>query len=687
MDTGNNNYIKTILKGNFLPYGQNFPGNVPPTGRFSNGKLVPDFLASALGIKDKVPPFLDPNLSDEELVSGVCFASAGSGWDDLTTMMTRVITADKQIDMFKDYIKRVKGIVGDEKKGMKIINDALVVISAGTNDFGYNFYGVPTRRFQYTVDRMPEDAYSWFTSDGLLPLQMTAKFQNPLDRKCLEDQNSESKAYNDKLSNLINQLQTLLPHSKIVYADIYSPLLDMIQNPKKYSNSTKLPSTILIFGDSTMDTGNNNYINTILKGNHPPYGQNFLGHIPTGRFSDGKLVPDFIASTLQIKEAVPPFLQPNLSDDELLSGVTFASAGSGWDDLTTLATRVIPLSKQIDMFRDYIRRVKRIVGDDQEKTNNIITYCNITNFPSTILIFGDSTVDTGNNNYIKTLAKGNYLPYGQDFPGHIPTGRFSNGKLVPDFIASALGIKAEAVPPFLDPNLSDDQLLSGVSFASGGSGFDDLTTLVSKAIPVSKQIKLFRDYIRRIKGIVGEEKAKKIISGSLVVISAGANDFIFSFYDIPTRRLEFSVGGYQDFLLDRLQSFVKELYELGCRKVIIAGLPPIGCLPIQITLKFENPLYRKCLEDQNSDAQSYNLKLSNLIGQLQPSLPCSRIIFADIYQPLIDMINHPHEYESGIDGNNCYGTGKTMAKTSASSARLRQHHDESAIMRRRQAID
>ncbi|KAK4836584.1 hypothetical protein QYF36_025030 [Acer negundo] len=273
-------------------------------------------------------------------------------------------------------------------------------------------------------------------------------------------------------------------------------------------------------------------------------------------------------------------------------------------------------------------------------------YCNSIKFPSTILIFGDSTVDTCNNNYIKTLAIGNYLPYGQDFPGHIPTGRFSNGKLLPDFIASALGIKAEAeaVPPFLDPNLSDDQLLSGVSFASSGSGFDDLTTLAFNAIPVSKQIKLFIDYIRRIKGIVGEGKAKKIISGSLVVISAGTNDFIFNFYDIPTRRLEFTVGGYQDFLLDRLQSFVKELYELGCRKVIIAGLLPISCLPIQMTLKFENPLYRKCLEDQNSDAQSYNLKLSKLIGQLQPLLPCSKIIFADIYQPLINMINHPYEY-------------------------------------------
>lgn len=104
-----------------------------------------------------------------------------------------------------------------------------------------------------------------------------------------------------------------------------------------------------------------------------------------------------------------------------------------------------------------------------------------------ILVFGDSTVDTGNNNYINTLAKGNHLPYGKDFPGHMPTGRFSNGKLVPDFIASMLNLK-DTVPPFLDPNLSDEELLTGVSFASGGSGFDDFTTALTGAIAVANWI-------------------------------------------------------------------------------------------------------------------------------------------------------------------------------------------------------
>ena len=113
---------------------------------------------------------------------------------------------------------------------------------------------------------------------------------------------------------------------------------------------------------------------------------------------------------------------------------------------------------------------------------------------SSILVFGDSTVDTGTNNYIKTLAKGNYFPYGKDFPGHVPIDRFSNGKLVPDFIASVLNLK-DTVPPFLHPNLSDQDLLKGVSFAYGGSGFDDLTTALTGAIAVSQQIEYFKVYL------------------------------------------------------------------------------------------------------------------------------------------------------------------------------------------------
>ncbi|KAK7385591.1 hypothetical protein VNO78_31317 [Psophocarpus tetragonolobus] len=275
---------------------------------------------------------------------------------------------------------------------------------------------------------------------------------------------------------------------------------------------------------------------------------------------------------------------------------------------------------------------------------------------SSILVFGDSTVDTGNNNYINTIAKGNHLPYGKDFPGHMPNGRFSNGKLVPDFIASLLNLK-DIVPPFLDPNLSDEELLTGVSFASGGSGFDDLTTTLTGAIPVPKQIEYFKVYIEKLKSIAGENEAKRMLKDALVIISAGANDFLFNFYDIPIRKLEYNIDGYQDYVQNRLHIFIKELYDLGCRKFAVSGLPSIGCLPIQISTKFVSLKDRRCVKDQNSDAKLYNKKLTRRLLKIQAILPESRVVYANIYDPLINLINQPEKYGFKEANKGCCGTG------------------------------
>lgn len=55
-----------------------------------------------------------------------------------------------------------------------------------------------------------------------------------------------------------------------------------------------------------------------------------------------------------------------------------------------------------------------------------------------IFAFGDSIVDQGNNNNLLTLAKCNYLPYGKDFMGGKPTGRFSNAKTPADMLGILL---------------------------------------------------------------------------------------------------------------------------------------------------------------------------------------------------------------------------------------------------------
>ncbi|KAL6995873.1 hypothetical protein U1Q18_006007 [Sarracenia purpurea var. burkii] len=49
-----------------------------------------------------------------------------------------------------------------------------------------------------------------------------------------------------------------------------------------------------------------------------------------------------------------------------------------------------------------------------------------------IVAFGDSVADQGNNNNLNTIAKCNFRPYGNDFIGEKPTGRFTNGKTIVD---------------------------------------------------------------------------------------------------------------------------------------------------------------------------------------------------------------------------------------------------------------
>ncbi|ERM96596.1 hypothetical protein AMTR_s00001p00270900 [Amborella trichopoda] len=51
-----------------------------------------------------------------------------------------------------------------------------------------------------------------------------------------------------------------------------------------------------------------------------------------------------------------------------------------------------------------------------------------------VFFFGDSIFDVGNNNYLDTIAKANIPPYGINFPGGTPTGRFTNGLNIADFL-------------------------------------------------------------------------------------------------------------------------------------------------------------------------------------------------------------------------------------------------------------
>ncbi|KAG4199596.1 hypothetical protein ERO13_A05G157400v2 [Gossypium hirsutum] len=174
-------------------------------------------------------------------------------------------------------------------------------------------------------------------------------------------------------------------------------------------------------------------------------------------------------------------------------------------------------------------------------------------------VFGDSTVDPGNNNYVKTLFRGNFPPYGKDFRDHVPTGRFTNGKLSTDLIVSYVGIK-EYLPPYLDPNLSIEELMTGVSFASAGSGFDPLTPQISSVISLPKQLEYFKEYKKRLQSAIGNRRTEAIIKEAVFLISCGTNDFVVNYFTLPIRRKSYTVSAYQQFVL---QSFKQVLQGKG----------------------------------------------------------------------------------------------------------------------------
>ncbi|KAL0321834.1 UNVERIFIED_CONTAM: GDSL esterase/lipase [Sesamum calycinum] len=276
-----------------------------------------------------------------------------------------------------------------------------------------------------------------------------------------------------------------------------------------------------------------------------------------------------------------------------------------------------------------------------------------------IFAFGDSILDPGNNNRLSTIFRSDHPPYGIDFPGRVPSGRFSDGKLATDFLVSQLGIK-ELLPAYLDPALTDRDLLTGASFASAGTGLDDLTASEANVLTLNAQLRNFMQALQRMRSIAGQQEADRVVENALFMVAAGTNDMLYNFYGLPLRRT-YSLSGYQDLLLQNLENVIRTLHSTGARRVAVVGLPPIGCMPVSVTLGSLVPsfhmLQRVCVDQQNSDSEAYNAKLKALTSRLQATLPGSRVVYVDVYTPIMDMVISPAAFGLEKTTEGCCGLG------------------------------
>ncbi|KAL6594801.1 hypothetical protein ACP70R_048250 [Stipagrostis hirtigluma subsp. patula] len=309
---------------------------------------------------------------------------------------------------------------------------------------------------------------------------------------------------------------------------------------------------------------------------------------------------------------------------------------------------------------------------------------------SAIFIFGDSVVDPGNNNHRLTEAKANFPPYGQDFPGGVATGRFSNGKVPGDLLASKLGVK-ELVPPYLSDDLQLNDLLTGVAFASGGSGYDPLTSKVANARSSAEQLELFHDYKEKVTALVGEEELERVLSQAAFFTVMGANDLANNYFSLPLRRHEYDLPSYADFLVSSAINFTNftindakrdpqnltsssffrgtkrvpaknELHtgftmnDMGAKKIGFVGIPPLGCCPSQRTIG-GSPT-RECEPLRNQAAELFNSKMKKAIDILnaERNVYGSKFAYIDIYYNLLDLIQNPALYGFKDVSEGCCGS-------------------------------
>uniref|UniRef100_A0A0E0CDZ9 GDSL esterase/lipase n=1 Tax=Oryza meridionalis TaxID=40149 RepID=A0A0E0CDZ9_9ORYZ len=292
-----------------------------------------------------------------------------------------------------------------------------------------------------------------------------------------------------------------------------------------------------------------------------------------------------------------------------------------------------------------------------------------------IFVFGDSTVDVGNNNYLAGIsARADFPHNGVDFPGGEPTGRFSNGLIVVDFIAAAMGFSMSP-PPYLsliamDANSSSNSsgevmsnrtmmaaasAMKGASFASGGSGvLDSIGTTIS----MTKQIEYFSDLRDQISTILSAEKASTLLSKSIFLISAGGND-AFEFFSQNKSPDSMAIQEFCEAFISTYDSHVKTLYNLGARKFAVINVPLLGCCPY---LRSQNPT-GECIEPLNQLAKRLNGEIRDLFRDLSSEMQGMKYSIASSYELISSLIENPQaagfvEVKSAC----CGGGGKFNAE-------------------------
>ncbi|KAF8412021.1 hypothetical protein HHK36_004580 [Tetracentron sinense] len=303
---------------------------------------------------------------------------------------------------------------------------------------------------------------------------------------------------------------------------------------------------------------------------------------------------------------------------------------------------------------------------------SLILYCstNVLGLPQfrAMFVFGDSIVDDGNNNYLNSFAKSNYMPYGIDFYQG-PSGRFSNGRTIIDLLGELLGLPY--LPAYADPLTVGTNILKGVNYASAAAGIlDETGQYLGDRFSLSQQVINFESTLNdQLRNQMGERELSQYLAKSIVVMVLGSNDYINN-YLLPSMYLTSSTYNpkdYADLLITRytaqiLASHISicALHNLGLRKFLLAGVGPLGCIPNQLATGLAPP--GKCVSYVNDIVGMFNVRLRSLVDQLNANHPGAIFVYGNTYGAFADILNNPTTYGFNVTDRGCCGLGRNQGE-------------------------
>ncbi|XBH97418.1 hypothetical protein VPH35_127082 [Triticum aestivum] len=263
-----------------------------------------------------------------------------------------------------------------------------------------------------------------------------------------------------------------------------------------------------------------------------------------------------------------------------------------------------------------------------------------------IYSFGDSMSDTGNL-CVNGPPAGLTLtqpPYGETFFGRA-TCRCSDGRLVVDFLAEKFGL------PLLKPskqggaNFKQGANMAIIGATAMGSSFFQSLGVGDKIWnngPLDSQIQWFQNLLPSVCG----SSCKTYLSKSLFVLGElGGNDYNAQLFGGYTPE---QAAGQSPTIVDAIGAGAEKLIGLGAMYVVIPGVLPVGCFPIYLTLYQTSNAgdYDQygCLKRFNALSARHNSLLQSKVSSLQSKYPYAKIMYADFYSHVFDMVKSPTSY-------------------------------------------